>query len=133
MSGSGPVIASRLPEKLDQREGKTFLVELQPLLDVDRPRLVLDCSRLRTIDSAGIEILLQCLDEAMKRNGDVKLAALSPVSTAALELMRADRVFEIFETVQEAIQSFDVIAAESPQTPPWYPPGFSLDDMKAAG
>lgn len=133
MNAPGYAIATRLPVKLDQAEGKTFLLEVQPLLEVDRPRVVLDCSQLQTIDSVGVEILLHCLDEAMKRDGDLKLAALSPVAAVVMELMRADRVFEIFETVEEAVRSFDMVAAiESPQTPPWYSPRSPISDLKAA-
>jgi anti-sigma B factor antagonist len=90
-----------LPEKLNHAEGKAFLVELQPLLEVDRPRIVLDCSQMQNIDSAGIEILLHCMEETMKRDGDLKLAALSPASAAILELMRVDRLFEVFATADE--------------------------------
>ena len=35
--------------------------------------MVLDCSNVRQLDRAGIQVLLRCLEEAMKRNGDVKL------------------------------------------------------------
>ena len=36
----------------------------------------------------------------MKRDGDIKLANLSPASAAILELMRVDRLFEIFDTAE---------------------------------
>jgi len=58
------------------------------------------------LDSAGIEMLLRCMEEAMKRNGDVKLAAVSPQVTVILELTRVDRLFEIFENPSDAVESF---------------------------
>ena len=54
--------------------------EIMRLLDTDRPSLVLGLSDVRQLDSAGIELLLRCVEEAMKRNGDVKLAAPSRMS-----------------------------------------------------
>ena len=68
----GPVIVMELPEQLNHVEAKRFLDELQPLLEVDRPSVVLDCSQIKHMDSAGVEMLLYCLEQAMKRDGDRK-------------------------------------------------------------
>jgi anti-sigma B factor antagonist len=133
MHTRGPVIVMELPEKLNHEEGMTFLAEMKPLLENDRPRVVLDCSQVQHIDSAGIEVLLECMEEAMKRDGDLKLAALSHTSAAILELMRVDRLFEVFETADEAARSFHVIAMpEIAQTLPWYSSEFGLGELKTA-
>ena len=133
MFSNGPVIVMELPERLNQAEGETFLTEIQPLLENDRPRIVLDCSQVQNMDSAGIEILLHCMGEVMKRNGDMKLAAVSPAAATILELMRVDRVFEVFDTPQEALRSFHAVAApESPQSLPWYSAEYGLADLKSA-
>ncbi len=66
-------------------------------------------------------MLLHCLEEAMKRDGDLKLAALSPESEVILELMRVARVFEAYPTSEDAVRSFNAIPAEAiPQDVPWY-------------
>jgi anti-sigma B factor antagonist len=122
-----------LPETLNQVEGTAFLAEMRPLLEIDRPRIVLDCSQVRHMDSAGIEILLYCMEEAMKRDGDLKLAALSRPAAAILELMRVDRLFEVFDSSDEAARSFHAVASlEEPQTPPWYSVPYGLADLKSA-
>ena len=128
-----PVIVMQVPAELNYAEGKAFLLEVEPLLEHDRPRVVLDCSEVRHVDSAGIELLLQCMERAMKRDGDVKLAAVSPTTMAILELMRADRVFEIFETAEQAVASFHYVpSAEAPQTLPWYSNGYPLGNVESA-
>jgi anti-anti-sigma factor len=133
MSSKGPVIIMELPEQLKQGEVKTFMRELQPLLDTSRPCVVLDCSKIQDIDSAGVEMLLECLEMAMKRDGDLKLAAVSPASAIILELMRVDRLFEVFDTAEEATHSFQVFApAVAPQSQPWYSAGYGLADLKTA-
>jgi anti-sigma B factor antagonist len=133
MHTRGPVIVMELPEQLNGADGKAFLQDLQPLLEVDRPRLVLDCSQVQCMDSAGIDVLLHCMDEAMKRDGDLKLAALSPSSAAILELMRVDRLFEVFETADEAARSFHAIATpESSTSLPWYSAAYQLSNLKSA-
>jgi anti-sigma B factor antagonist len=129
----GPVIVMELPEKLNHVEAKSFLNELQPLLEMDRPSVVLDCSRIKHMDSAGVEMLLYCLEQAMKRDGDLKLAAVSSASAVIMELMRVDRLFEVFETSEEAVRSFQLFApAASVQTQPWYAAPQGLTDLKAA-
>ena len=73
------------------------------------------------MDSAGIETLLHCLEEALKRDGDLKLAAVSPEAEVMLELLRVARVFETFPTSDEAVRSFNAIPADAlPQEAPWY-------------
>ena len=110
---NGPVVVMQLPEQLNLDGVRSFLPELEPLLDCHRPRIVLDCSQVRYLDSAGVEMMLQCLEEAMKRDGDLKLAALSPESEVILELMRVARVFEAFATSEEAVRSFNPVPTEA--------------------
>ena len=121
MLTSGPVVVMQVPENLNAGAIPHFLEELGPLLESNRPRIVLDCSQVRSIDSAGVETLLECVEEALKRDGDLKLAALSPESEVILELMRVARVFEVFQNSEEAVRSFNAVPADAaPQEAPWY-------------
>ncbi len=116
-----PVVIMELPETLNRETAQTFLLELQPLLESHRPRIVLDCSHVHYIDGSGVEMLLQCLEEAMKRDGDLKLSAVSPESEVILEFLRVDRVFEVFLKPEDAVRSFSAIPAEAvPQDTPLY-------------
>lgn len=121
MLTSGPVIVMQVPEQLTAGEAHNFMQELGPLLESNRPRIVLDCSQVHSMDSTGVETLLHCLEESLKRDGDMKLAALSPEAGVILELLRVARVFETFSTSEEAVRSFSAIPAEAlPQSTPWY-------------
>ena len=106
MTNSRPVVVKQLPDRVSVNETQQLFRELAPLFEGDRPCLVFDFSEVRQLDSAGIEMLLRCMEEAMKRNGDVKLAAVSPQVTVILELTRVDRLFEIFENPSDAVESF---------------------------
>ena len=133
MSTRGPVIVMELPETLNHAEGEKFVSEIQPLLEAHRPRVVLDCSQVQQMDSAGIETLLYCMQEAMKRDGDLKLAAVTPAAATIMELMRVDRLFEVFETADQATRSFQNVATpEDSQSLPWYSSGLGLADLKIA-
>ena len=132
MYSRSPVLVMEVPTELTHAERKEFLSELQPLLEDDRPQIVLDCSSLKHIDSAGIEMLLQCMEEAMKRDGDVKLAAVSPATAAILELMRVDRVFEMFETTEEAAASFHPVPSPEVSQLPWYSAAYAMGGANSA-
>jgi hypothetical protein len=56
--------------------------------------------------SCSIHLLLCCLEEAMKRNGDIRLAALDPGVKAAFAKAEVDSLFQSFENVSEAVESF---------------------------
>ena len=130
MLTNGPVVVMQLPEQLNLEQVPSFQQELAPLLESHRPRIVLDCSQVRSIDSAGVEALLQCLEETLKRDGDLKLAALSPESEVILELMRVARVFEAYPTSDEAVRSFNALPVDAvTQETPWYSAVFG--DLRA--
>ena len=100
------VTVHEIPEKVTASEERKFLHDLQQYVETERPRLVLDCSRIGEMDNATVHLLLSCLEEAMKRNGDVKLAALPAEADSALSLTGARRLFEIYPTTAEAVRSF---------------------------
>lgn len=125
MLTSGPVVVMQMPEQFTGGEVQTFMLELGPLLESNRPRIVLECSQVRSLDSAGVEMLLHSLEEVLKRDGDLKLAALSAEAEVFLELMRVARVFETYLTSEEAVRSFNVVPADAvSQDAPWYPAAF---------
>ena len=105
-SSSRPVVVKRMPEKMNLKQARKFLKEVEPFLISDRPQVVFDMSQVRHIDAAGIDVLLQCMRRAIKRDGDLKLASLSPQAAVVLELTRAGRLFEIYDTSTAAAKSF---------------------------
>ena len=113
------VTVKQLPESLSVEQGRRFLRELGPSLAVNRPCLVLDCSNLRQLDKPAILLMLCCLEEAMKRNGDVRLAGVLPEARTILKLAGVDRLFRIFDLSADAERSFhrsplDVVLRENP-------------------
>lgn len=103
---SRPVVVKRMPERLNSRTAREFFRDVHAFLHADRPQLVLDLSQVVQLDAAGVEMLLRCMSEAHKRDGDVKLASLSDQSAVVLELTRTERLFEIYETSTDAARSF---------------------------
>lgn len=101
-----PVTVHQIPEQVSASDERKFLRELQDFVERDRPRLVLDCSRIRRMDNNMMHLLLSCLEEVMKRNGDVKLASLPAGAEGALQTMGVSRLFETYSTTAEAMHSY---------------------------
>jgi len=99
-------IVKQLPERFVKGELEPFCRDLAALLRAEPPRLVLDFSRVQEIDRFGAETLLAWLKQALKANGDIKLAALAAAPELILELTGVGRVFEAYPSVVEAVQSF---------------------------
>jgi anti-sigma B factor antagonist len=103
-----PIVVRTLPEQLDASHQRALYRELENCINVDRPALVLDCSRLCRLDDGASHFLLCCLEEAIKRNGDVRLAALRPDTSKAFRSTGLDHLFQTFDSVAEAAESFRV-------------------------
>jgi anti-sigma B factor antagonist len=82
-------------------------------MDGDRPRIVLDCGSLAKCDRSVVLLLLRCLEEAIKRNGDVRLANVGPAASEWLEATRAKRLFEVFDSTAQAVDSFHRFATSA--------------------
>jgi anti-anti-sigma regulatory factor len=100
------VTIEQLPEITSEDQGRRFLGKMQDRMGDRRPGLVLDCSGLSQMDKPVLHLLLSCLEEAMKRNGDARLAAVSPSAQEMLKVIGADRLFQIFASNADAVNSF---------------------------
>jgi len=70
-------------------------------------KLVIDCSELEYMDSSGLGALIFGLKSAMAQGGDLRLATLLAKVKMMIEITRADKIFKIYPTVDEAVASFD--------------------------
>lgn len=117
------VTVHEVPAEVTASEERAFLHGLQEYVETERPRLVLDCSNIQRINRPTVHLLLSCLEEAMKRNGDVRLAALPPEARTAPQMAGLHRLFEVYPTVAEAVHSFQ-------QRPVALPPGLDIEALE---
>lgn len=109
-----PVSVHVLPARATRGEGRRFLRDLRPFVAGERPRLVLDCSEVEEVDDALIKLLLHSLEEAMKGNGNAKIAGVTQMSEAALRRAQLHRLFEMYPTAAAAVRSFSSYFGEEP-------------------
>jgi anti-anti-sigma regulatory factor len=103
---SRTVMVKQLPQLGSTKQAQAFFRQLKTIMSTVDPQIVLDCSQVRQTNAALVFMLLCCLEETIKRNGDLKLAALPPAAIAVLNATGVNRVFEIYDTIPEALDSF---------------------------
>jgi anti-anti-sigma regulatory factor len=100
------VVVVQLLAELNAAAEQALFDEVERCMDLDRPCLVLDFAVVSQLSDALVYRLLCCLEEAMKRNGDIRLAGLAPDFRAFVERSSLDRLFEIYDSIAEAVNSF---------------------------
>lgn len=98
ISLSGPLTAATVEafrEQLTAWQGE----------EADVKNFVFDLSAVDFMDSAGLGALIAALKRITERGGDMKLACLQKKPRMVFEITRAYKVFEIFDTVEEAVNA----------------------------
>lgn len=73
----------------------------------DVKNYVINLACVDFMDSAGLGTLIAVLKRISERGGDMKIANLQKKPRLVFEITRAYKVFEIYETVEDAIKGFD--------------------------
>jgi len=103
----GVVVGQVDAKALDASNARAFKDAIKPLLTQDA-KLVIDMSKIEFIDSSGLGALVSCLRQAHTTGGEIKLYGLRKQARALFELVRMHRVFEVFNSSDEAITSYGV-------------------------
>ncbi len=79
------------------------------LLDLSKEEhkaILVDLSKVKYMDSSGIATLVEALQQTSKYSGKLKLANLRDAVRDVFELSRLDKVFDIYPTIEDALQAF---------------------------
>lgn len=68
--------------------------------------IVVDCSSVGGVESAGLEALLDIQDRCEGELGSVKLCGLDETLQKILEITRLKRRFEVFNDLDTAVRSY---------------------------
>lgn len=71
-------------------------------------RVVLDLSKVRYVDSAACGALLSAYRGLLDVGGELRLCSVARPVRALFELVRLHRVFDVYNTREEAVRSFEV-------------------------
>jgi anti-sigma B factor antagonist len=81
--------------------------KLKEVLSRGKNRLVLDLANIGYIDSAGLGTLVAGYTSARNEGATMKLANLTKKFHEQLNITKLVTVFEVYNTVDEAVKSFD--------------------------
>jgi anti-sigma B factor antagonist len=87
-------------------------VLVKDLLEKSR-QIVLDLGDVTHIDSGGLGTLVSLYASARKVGGDIKLAHIGNHTRELLQITRLVTLFEVFDTVEDAMASFERAVATS--------------------
>ena len=80
--------------------------KLHELVGQKKVRIVVNLCRIKWMNSSGLGILIGGLNTVRNNEGDLKLCCLSEKTRHLLKITQLDRVFEIFDQEEEAIEKY---------------------------
>ena len=98
-------VVSVLTEVLDASNTEEFKTGFASILN-ESNKLVFEMSHVKLIDSSGCGTLLYCQKQLNKLNGALKLCGVQEAVRTLFELVRIDRVIDIFDSKEEAVKAF---------------------------
>ena len=93
-------------ERLDAHNSDGLKTEMNRLFAEGSNELIVDLKEVRFIDSSGLGVLVSGFKNASARQGSLKLSGLQTQVRSMFELTRLHRVFDIFQTTDEARESY---------------------------
>lgn len=106
-----------------RQEGNVGIVEISGRLDAynatefknqvskhfeETQNFVFDLGKLEFLDSTGLGSLIACLKSVSEQDGDIRIANMSDKPRMVFEITRAHKIFEIFDDVDIAVQSYNL-------------------------
>jgi anti-sigma B factor antagonist len=93
-------------ERLDAHNSDELKVEVNRLFENGTKNLLVDLKEVRFIDSSGLGVLVSGFKNASTHQGSIKLCSLQTQVKSMFELTRLHRVFDIYQTIDEALESY---------------------------
>lgn len=81
--------------------------QLHEFIDQNKKKVVIDLAKVDWMNSTGLGILISGLTTLRNNGGELKLANVTEKIQSLLTITKLITVFECFESVEEAIASFN--------------------------
>lgn len=100
------VIVMSIAGRLDAENAETLKTEFKKKLQSET-KIVFDLRDLEYLDSTGLGAIVFCLKNCNESHGKLKLANLGEPPRMIFEVTRAYRLFDIYDSLEQAISAFD--------------------------
>ncbi len=91
---------------VDAHTAPNFEAAIQTELEAGHVRIVVDCSKLNYISSAGLGVFMSFIEEVREQNGDIKISGLAPKVRHTFEILGFHDLFEMADTLDIALSGF---------------------------
>ncbi len=91
---------------VDAHTAPQFENAVQAELDAGRVRIVVDCSQLTYISSAGLGVFMSFVEEVRELDGDIKICGLVPKVRQTFEILGFPDLFEMTDDLDSALSSY---------------------------
>ena len=98
----GSVVVVHAPDELTKDQSEEFE---RFLAGLGLAQVIVDLDDLESIDSDGVEVLLDVQNSKRRQAGDLKIVTSNHVNRKILEITRADEHLEVFDSVIDAVKS----------------------------
>ena len=103
---AGTVDVLELVGELDAHTASHLEDSLKSLIDLERFNIVVNCSELAYISSAGLGVFMAYIEDVRSLQGDIKLTNMSPKVYNVFDLLGFPTLYDIVDTEEEAIAMF---------------------------
>jgi anti-sigma B factor antagonist len=98
------LIVTPLEDRLDARVATDFKERMTELIASGNTKIVLDLSKVEFIDSSGLGAIVSSL-KRMGGRGELVVCGLQETTMTLFKLTRMDRVFQVFDSEQQAVSA----------------------------
>ncbi len=102
----GTVTVLMLKGSLDAATAPNLKRHSDVLSNASKSQLVVDLGGLTLIDSSGVGALVGLGKRVRSANGDLRFARPNGQPAEIFKLLRLDRAFEVFDTLDDAVKKF---------------------------
>lgn len=106
---SGACILTFLFNELNLEQRDRLKEELSKLISAGETRFILNLSKVGFMSSMVIANIVFFTKEVRERKGIIKLCSLSSEASGILAVTHLDRIFEIYDTEHDALESLKSI------------------------
>lgn len=92
--------------ELNAQSAESFVADIEKLVSAGITRIIVDCTLVDHISSAGIAYLLRMHHRVRKHGGEVKLCSIKGIVRDILRFLRLDRVMQLYPDVAQAQAAF---------------------------
>jgi stage II sporulation protein AA (anti-sigma F factor antagonist) len=107
----GDVMIMNIDDHLDTAAAPQFEQRLLGLIDAGERKVLVDCSKLEYVNSAGLKVFLLAAKKLEPLNGTLIISSLAPSVLMIFEMIGFTRIMKIAATREDGLRAFGATVA----------------------